>query len=65
MEKPVGWFLLAKYAKNTCGHRPASLLEMSHFHRWVFFTHFPSKNQPPGALVGNGLKSEKYLQWQP
>ena len=44
MEKPGGWFLLAKCVKNTCGIEtfhvkmgPASLLKMSLFHR--YFSH--------------------------
>ena len=38
MEKPGGWFLVAKYVENTyAAHQPASLLKMSLFHR--YFSH--------------------------
>ena len=55
MEKPYGWFLLAKCVKNA-GHRPSIDL------RQLFFTRFASKNQLPGfsiigTLAGNGFRN--------
>ena len=36
------------------GHRPASLLKMSLFHK-CFVKHFDSKNQLPGFYIGGTL----------
>ena len=64
MEKPGGWFFLAKCVKNTCG-TVTFLLKMSL--PQVFFTHFEGKNQLPGfsitgTLAGNALSTSIVLQ---
>ena len=48
--------------RKDAGHRPASLLKMSLFHK-CFVKHFDSKNQLPGFYIGGTLVENGLIQF--